>query len=465
MRNPVLQSGANLGHGDSVGYSKTRVRATSSVNASHGGSGIQKRGETYIQNKMRNPTRPLDSAVDHTNAPRKAKRIQSKHVGDDDGGGGGGISDESRVVCPFRKYDPKSYQMSSCKGKGFNELAKMKDHFKQVHGSSQEVRNADLNFKKKEYTSLATLGDKWRLVFRRLFPHVASIPSPYANEQEDSDAFLYEVAKKVALIRNDDGLQELIIKIAQDLKEDRFTRSKSVDSAVALELEDSEITKVDEPITPPPWPYRGSSRMAVDEAYSELSPERAQKAIREPHSQAQSTALLWSYQWGSGAGLAPADDGARDARIQPSQAVSAAHFTLSESGSYFDLLHERTPQSGPDTVTASAPFTTQGNAPLDMSTGPFAISSHQPNDDFVYYDSTVAPMALNQHPHYLSTESFETLPATHPSLEEHSQIWTSIPSQYLDGLNEGFDTEDWVQTSMLSAEIGSCQDQGICVGG
>jgi hypothetical protein len=405
-----------------------------------------------MQNQTLKSTCPLDIIVDHLNAPREAKRVQSKYVS-------GGSGDESRVVCPFHKYDPKTYRMSSCKGKGFNELAKMKDHFKQIHGSSQEVHDADLNFKKKEYSSLDTLGAKWRLVYKRLFPHVASIPSPYANEQEDSDAFLHRVAKKVASIRNSYSLEELIIKIARDLKENRSERSASVDSAVGFELEDLRVTKVDEPITPPPGPYEGSSLIIVDEAYSEQSPKFTQKAIGEPHAHSQSAAPSWPYQWGCIAGMTPADDRARDNGFQPSQAIPEASFTPSENDSYFDLSHEHIPQSGSDTVTVSAPFASQGNALHDLNNDLYAISSHQTNDDFVYHGSTIAPMA-----HNLSKESLEMPPATCPSLEEQSQVWSSITNEYLNGLNEGFGTEDWVQTSMLGEEVGSYQDQEVFTG-
>ncbi|CAN9219141.1 unnamed protein product [Alternaria alternata] len=392
MQSLIPRSGADrgLGHSNSISYPKTRVRATRSGNPSHGGSGVQKRGKTSMQNQTLKSTCPLDITVDHLNAPRKAKRVQSKYVG-------GGSGDESRVVCPFHKYDPKTYRMSSCKGKGFNELAKMKDHFKQIHGSSQEVHDADLNFKKKEYSSLDTIGAKWRLVYKRLFPYVASIPSPYANEQEDSDAFLHRVAKRVVSIRNDYSLEELIIKIARDLKENRSERSASIDSAVGFELEDLRVTKVDEPITPPPGPYEGSSLIIVDEAY--------------------------------------------------------------KNDSYFDLSHEHIPQSGSDTVTVSAPFASQGNALHDLNNDLYAISSHQTNDDFVYHGSTIAPMA-----HNLSKESLEMPPATCPSLEEQSQVWSPITNEYLNGLNEGFGTEDWVQTSMLGEEVGSYQDQEVFTG-
>lgn len=64
----------------------------------------------------------------------------------------------------------------------------------------------------------------------------------------------------------------------------------------------------------------------------------------------------------------------------------------------------------------------------------------------------------------LSKESLEMPPATCPSLEEQSQVWSSITNEYLNGLNEGFGTEDWVQTSMLGEEVGSYQDQEVFTG-
>ncbi|CAN9322222.1 unnamed protein product [Alternaria alternata] len=66
--------------------------------------------------------------------------------------------------------------------------------------------------------------------------------------------------------------------------------------------------------------------------------------------------------------------------------------------------------------------------------------------------------------HNLSKESLEMPPATCPSLEEQSQVWSPITNEYLNGLNEGFGTEDWVQTSMLGEEVGSYQDQEVFTG-
>ncbi|CAI9626038.1 unnamed protein product [Alternaria burnsii] len=157
--------------------------------------------------------------------------------------------------------------------------------------------------------------------------------------------------------------------------------------------------------------------------------------------------------------MTPADDRTRDNGFQPSQAIPEASFTPSENDSYFDLSHEHTPQSGSDTVTVSAPFASQGDALHHLNNDLFAIFSHQTNDDFVYHGSTSAPMV-----HNLSKESLEMLPVTCPSLEEQSQVWSSITNEYLNGLNEGFGTEDWVQMSMLGEEVGSYQDQEVFTG-
>ncbi|KAG9189408.1 hypothetical protein G6011_06276 [Alternaria panax] len=336
--------------------------------------------------------------------------------------------------------------MPSCRGKEFNEVAKSKDHFKQVHGLSREFLEANLNFKLKAYTGCQSLEEKWKKIFHSLFPPMDwhLIPTPYANEEADSDALIFEAAKATASELNIDITEENINNIIRCVKGVHFARSTSVDSAVEFENEDVRVVKEDEPRTPSLRSHEGSSRITFDEAYSEPSPEFATKPIRKPDAHAHPTALPLSYPWSFGAGLTVANGGAPDPGLQPSQAiVSAAHTTLLENDSYFDLSHEHTPHPSPNIDTASEPFTSQGYASPHLNTSPFAVSSHQTNDGHVYHDLTIAPTAIYEHPGYLSKESSELLPATRPSLEEQSQVWTSsVPSEYLKGLDGDHDTED-----------------------
>ncbi|KAF1977876.1 hypothetical protein BU23DRAFT_596186 [Bimuria novae-zelandiae CBS 107.79] len=125
---------------------------------------------------------------------------------------------QRRLKCPFYQRDPEKYTENACSGKGFTEMAKLKDHLKRVHMQplrcprcyieahsneqllehlsrddkctkrtpphderiSPQILNV-LNFKKSPFTNARTAEEKWKMMYRILFPvdSEADTPSPY----------------------------------------------------------------------------------------------------------------------------------------------------------------------------------------------------------------------------------------------------------------------------------------------
>ncbi|KAF1961939.1 hypothetical protein CC80DRAFT_488321 [Byssothecium circinans] len=107
----------------------------------------------------------------------------------------GPTKDESpRVGCPFYIQNPTQYHGTlSCRGAGFKEVAKLKDHLKDVHRVPQEVLKRDLNFKTTEFLRLESIDGKWKLVYRKLFPTtpVDEIPSPRNPVCQDTQSYVH----------------------------------------------------------------------------------------------------------------------------------------------------------------------------------------------------------------------------------------------------------------------------------
>lgn len=120
-----------------------------------------------------------------------------------------------RLKCPFHQREPEKYLKASCRGAGFADMAKLKDHIKRVHmqplrcarcwlemesdGAYDEHMQQDsmcekrpephddrirpqtlkqLDFKKAPYASAKSTEEKWRMLFSVLFPDESNIPSP-----------------------------------------------------------------------------------------------------------------------------------------------------------------------------------------------------------------------------------------------------------------------------------------------
>ena len=124
---------------------------------------------------------------------------------------------QRRLKCPFYQREPEKYTKAACRGDGFTEMGKLKDHLKRVHSQplrcprcyidvnsveerdehlSQDlvcVKNPkpyderiqphvfrQLNFKKAPFANAKDMTEKWRMMYKILFPGEpeADIPSP-----------------------------------------------------------------------------------------------------------------------------------------------------------------------------------------------------------------------------------------------------------------------------------------------
>ncbi|OCK79259.1 hypothetical protein K432DRAFT_394050 [Lepidopterella palustris CBS 459.81] len=121
-----------------------------------------------------------------------------------------------RLKCPYYQRRPEDYYKGSCRGAGFVDMGKLKDHLKRVHTRpikcsrcweemvSSEVYDEhlqrdpicqrkiepqddrvcarklqDLNFNRTPFTQVNIVEEKWKILFRILFPQDEDVPSPY----------------------------------------------------------------------------------------------------------------------------------------------------------------------------------------------------------------------------------------------------------------------------------------------
>ncbi|KAH7115127.1 hypothetical protein B0J11DRAFT_124279 [Dendryphion nanum] len=90
------------------------------------------------------------------------------------------LDQKPRVGCPFYQKDPITHhKTTSCRGRGFCEMAKLKDHLKDIHRLPKRTIES-LNFKGATFNKLRTIEEKWTQVFKILFPkvHHDDIPPP-----------------------------------------------------------------------------------------------------------------------------------------------------------------------------------------------------------------------------------------------------------------------------------------------
>ncbi|KAH3958647.1 hypothetical protein HBI56_208600 [Parastagonospora nodorum] len=135
---------------------------------------------------------------------------------------GGGLPDRlphRRLKCPFYQRQPDRYNKAACRGSGFVDMAKLKDHIKRVHTQPlrcsrcwtemeceeaysdhlQQENICDrrpepqedrirpqllkrLDFKKVPYSNARNVEEKWRILFKVLFPEDSNTPSPYEDQ-------------------------------------------------------------------------------------------------------------------------------------------------------------------------------------------------------------------------------------------------------------------------------------------
>ncbi|KAF2655125.1 hypothetical protein K491DRAFT_436831 [Lophiostoma macrostomum CBS 122681] len=199
------------------------------------------------------------SPTSNAHAPQRRKRMRESgrdpdDDGDDDSDGDDrpkkkndktppGRIPQRRLKCPFYQREPEKYTKAACKGEGFADMAKLKDHIKRVHTQplrcprcrlemksehalSEHLEQEDceksprlqddrittqllsrLNFKKAPYSNAASVEDKWKLMFKVLFPDDCAIPSPYDTygltpqiERALAEALEEELTRELALV-------------------------------------------------------------------------------------------------------------------------------------------------------------------------------------------------------------------------------------------------------------------------
>ncbi|KAH7069847.1 hypothetical protein BKA63DRAFT_569450 [Paraphoma chrysanthemicola] len=149
-----------------------------------------------------------------------------------------------RLKCPFFQRQPERYTKAACRGRGFADMAKLKDHIKRVHTQPLrcsrcwlEMRSEDtysehlqqeeactkngepqddrirpqmlkrLDFKKSPYTKARNVEEKWNMMFSAIFPDDTVVPSPFEQhgmsprlEQALSKALEEELSRELAPI-------------------------------------------------------------------------------------------------------------------------------------------------------------------------------------------------------------------------------------------------------------------------
>ncbi|KAF2488644.1 hypothetical protein BU16DRAFT_586871 [Lophium mytilinum] len=130
----------------------------------------------------------------------------------------GGEITGRRLKCPYHQREPGRYIRAACRGQGFADMAKLKDHLKRVHTQPlrcarcwEEMESDDaftkhlqtderctkrvepkddrikpqqlklLDFKKAPYAQLKDTEKKWRMLYQVLFPQDKDIPPAFEH--------------------------------------------------------------------------------------------------------------------------------------------------------------------------------------------------------------------------------------------------------------------------------------------
>lgn len=194
-----------------------------STDGSEGSEGSKSRKRAREASPASSISPPLQSL---NQPPQKRLRKSGRKAGDD--GQSDDEKDETgmppnspgfslrRLRCPFNQRQPEKYERAACKGGGFANIAKLKDHIKRVHlqplrclrcWSEMESEDAyaihlqaeifcdkrqeplddrlpyqtlkRLDFKKAPYAKAKDPEQKWKIHYSVLFPNDTEIPSPY----------------------------------------------------------------------------------------------------------------------------------------------------------------------------------------------------------------------------------------------------------------------------------------------
>ncbi|KAF2440312.1 hypothetical protein P171DRAFT_489033 [Karstenula rhodostoma CBS 690.94] len=188
----------NSNSGSSPSPIKTTYSNTSGQKRHHSRSNDD--GDSNGNNNGNGETPSEDETGDHGRG-RKRGRVPEKRP---------------RLKCPFYQRDPDRYTRASCRGIGFQDLAKLKDYLKRVHIQAlrrpwcrEEMSSSDacdqhlqrddicakhphvidertsaelwkkLEFKKPPFSMHDSIEAKWRLMDKALFPDDREILSPY----------------------------------------------------------------------------------------------------------------------------------------------------------------------------------------------------------------------------------------------------------------------------------------------
>lgn len=194
---------------DATGSSVTSSRGSGGANAVFPSPSSQKTTRNNGGKRARGGGRDPDddggddSDEDDNNRPKKK---DSAHR-----------APQRRLKCPFYQRQPEKYTKAACRGEGFTEMGKLKDHLKRVHMhplrccrchlemmSEEELRAhmlmdivcekrlapvddriapetlSKLDFKRAPFVNARSTGEKWKILYKRLFPTdlEADIPSP-----------------------------------------------------------------------------------------------------------------------------------------------------------------------------------------------------------------------------------------------------------------------------------------------
>lgn len=186
----------------STGSSTSRSFASSSVGSQTSSKGKRSRGGGRDPNDCDGDGEHSDDGDD--GRPKKK--------------GGSDFPDrfqQRRLKCPFYQRHPDKYTKAACRGSGFVDMAKLKDHIKRVHTQPLrcsrcwlEMESDDayskhlqqesicgkatepledrvrpqllkrLEFKKAPYSNAKDVEEKWKMLYNVLFPSDETVPSP-----------------------------------------------------------------------------------------------------------------------------------------------------------------------------------------------------------------------------------------------------------------------------------------------
>ncbi|KAF2730971.1 hypothetical protein EJ04DRAFT_22144 [Polyplosphaeria fusca] len=239
-----------------------------------------KRSDSVTATKRRHTTDAKEKAPSDTDS-HKRKRFKIDRDSD---------APPRRLRCPYYQRDPEAHSRYSCRGSGFADMAKLKDHLKRAHTrplrctrcwenmSSSAALDAhlraesicrnrpepddericprklrDLNFNRSPFSSAETVEEKWQMLYKIIYPGDEDVPSAYEEtdgvEKEMgllASKIEEEVCKLLRPILGDvvDFLKGMVMAVVQECgekilggKREKKTRRRSSMGIVALDAD------------------------------------------------------------------------------------------------------------------------------------------------------------------------------------------------------------------------------------